>query len=90
VGVSSTREERGLGVSENEVLRRIFGSMREKVSGGGWRKLLHTLYSSPVVVTMIKSLSTGWVGTCRTHERDKKYVQNFNRKNRREDIIWET
>jgi hypothetical protein len=37
-------------VSENRVLRRIFGAKRDEVAGG-WRKLLneelHNLYSSP-------------------------------------------
>jgi hypothetical protein len=40
------KEERGLRVSENRVLRRIFGPKREEV-GGGWRRLhneeLHNL-----------------------------------------------
>jgi hypothetical protein len=41
------REEHRLRVFENRVLRRIFGSKREEVTGG-WRKLhneeLHSLY----------------------------------------------
>jgi hypothetical protein len=44
------KEEHGLRVFENRVLRRIFGSKRDEVTGG-WRKLhneeLHNLYSSP-------------------------------------------
>jgi hypothetical protein len=43
------REEHRLRVFENRVLRRIFGSKRDEVTGG-WRKLhdeeLHNLYSS--------------------------------------------
>jgi hypothetical protein len=43
------REEHRLGVSENRVLRRIFGPKRDEVTGD-WRKLhdeeLHNLYSS--------------------------------------------
>jgi hypothetical protein len=46
-----------LSVFENRVLRRIFGSKRDEVTGG-WRKLhneeFHNLYSSPSVITMIK------------------------------------
>jgi hypothetical protein len=46
-------------------LRRIFGSKRDEVSGG-WRKLhneeLHNLYSSPNIITMIKSRTMKWVG----------------------------
>ena len=44
------REERRLRVSENRVLRRIFGSKRDEVTGE-WGKLhneeLHYLYCSP-------------------------------------------
>jgi hypothetical protein len=44
------REEHRLRMFENRVLRRIFGSKRDEVTGG-WRKLhneeLHNLYSSP-------------------------------------------
>jgi hypothetical protein len=45
-------------VFENRVLRKIFGPKRDEVTGG-WRKLhneeLHNLYSSPRIITMIKS-----------------------------------
>jgi hypothetical protein len=45
-------------VSENGVLKRIFGPMREEVTGG-WREMhneeLHKLYSSPSIIRMIKS-----------------------------------
>jgi hypothetical protein len=45
-------------VSENKVLRRIFGPKRDEVTGG-WRKLhneeLHNLYSSPRIIRMVKS-----------------------------------
>jgi hypothetical protein len=51
------REEHGLRVSENRVLRRIFGPKREE--DGSWRKLhndeLHSVYSSPNIVKVIKS-----------------------------------
>jgi hypothetical protein len=51
-------------VFENTVLRRIFGPTREEV--GSWRKLhndeLHSLYSSPNIVTVIKSRRMRWVG----------------------------
>jgi hypothetical protein len=51
------REEHRLKVSENRVLRKIFGTKRdEDVS---WRKLhndeFHGLYSSPNIVRVIKS-----------------------------------
>jgi hypothetical protein len=51
------RKECKMKVSENKVLRRIFGPKRDKVTGE-WRKLhneeLHELYSSSNVVQMIK------------------------------------
>jgi hypothetical protein len=52
-------------VFENRVLRRIFGSKRDDVTGG-WRKLhneeLHNLYSSPSTIRMIKSKRMRWAG----------------------------
>jgi hypothetical protein len=57
-------------VFENRALRRIFGSKKEVT--GGWRKLhneeLHNLYSSPSIITIIKSWrlrSTGHVARMR-------------------------
>jgi hypothetical protein len=45
-------------VFENRVLRRIFGSERDEVTGG-WRKLhneeLRDLYTSPSIIRMMKS-----------------------------------
>ena len=52
------REERRPRVIENRVLRRIFGSKRDEVTGE-WRKLhneeLNDLYCSPNIVRVIKS-----------------------------------
>jgi hypothetical protein len=51
------RKEHRLRVFENRVLRRIFGPMRDEVTGER-RKLhneeLHILYSFPVIVRQIK------------------------------------
>jgi hypothetical protein len=58
VKVSLTqREEHRLMVSENRVLRRIFGPRREEVVGG-WRRLhdeeLHNLYASQHIISATK------------------------------------
>jgi hypothetical protein len=49
----------------NRVLRRIFGSKRDEVTGE-WRKLysgeLHNLYSSPDIIRQIKSRRMRWAG----------------------------
>ena len=59
------REERRLRVFENRVLRRIFGSKRDEVTGG-WRKLhneeLRDLYSLPNIVRVVKSRRMRWAG----------------------------
>jgi hypothetical protein len=47
-----------LRLSENRVLRRMFGHKREEVAGG-WRRLhneeLHNLYASPDIIRVIQS-----------------------------------
>ncbi|KAJ4442174.1 hypothetical protein ANN_12040 [Periplaneta americana] len=59
------REEHGLSVFENKVLRKIFGAKRDEVTGE-WRKLhnaeLHALYSSPDIIRNIKSRRLRWAG----------------------------
>jgi hypothetical protein len=56
------REERRLRLSENRVLRKIFGPKREE--DGSWRKLhndeLHNLHSSRNIVRVIKSRKMRW------------------------------
>jgi hypothetical protein len=64
-------------VSENRVLRRIFGSKRDEVTGD-WRKLhneeLHNLYSSPNIIRMIKSRRMRWAGhVARMREKRNAY-----------------
>jgi hypothetical protein len=52
-------------VFANRVLRRIFGPKRVEVTGD-WRKLhnekLHSWYSPPSIIRMIKSRRMGWTG----------------------------
>jgi hypothetical protein len=56
------REEHRLRVFENRVLRRISGPKREE--DGSWIKLhndeVHSLYSSPNIVRVIKSRRMRW------------------------------
>jgi hypothetical protein len=59
------REEHRLKVFENRVLRRIFGPKQDEMKGD-WRKLHneehHNLYSSPNIITMMKSSRMRWAG----------------------------
>jgi hypothetical protein len=59
------REERGLRVFGNRVLRRVFGPKRYEVTGE-WRKLhneeLNDLYSLPNIVRLVKSKRMRWAG----------------------------
>jgi hypothetical protein len=58
-------EEHRVRVFENRVLRRIFGSKRDEVTGG-WRKLrneeLLNLCASQSIIRMIKSRRMIWAG----------------------------
>jgi hypothetical protein len=57
------RKEHGLRVFENRVLRKIFGSKKDEVTGD-LRKLhneeLHDLYSSQSIIRIIKSRTMRW------------------------------
>ena len=61
-------------MSENGVLRRVFGPKRDEVTGE-WRKLhnekLYNLYCSPNIVQVIKSRRMTWAGhVARIEERE--------------------
>jgi branched-subunit amino acid aminotransferase/4-amino-4-deoxychorismate lyase len=70
-------EERRLRVFQNTVLRRIFGSKWDDVTGE-WRKLhneeLHDLFSSFTYMRVIKSRRMRWTGHVARMERR---VQGF-------------
>jgi hypothetical protein len=57
------RKERRLRVSENRMLRRIFGPRRDEVTGE-WRQPhneeLNDLYSSPDIIRVIESRRMRW------------------------------
>jgi hypothetical protein len=69
------KEEHRLRVSENRVVRRIFGLKRDEVTGE-WRKLhneeLHNVYSFPDVIRQIKSSRMRWAGhvACMGEDRE--------------------
>jgi hypothetical protein len=74
------REEHRLRDFENRELRKIFGPKREE--DGSWRKLyndeLHSLYSSPNIVRVIKLRRIKWAGgTCGTHGGGEKCLRGF-------------
>jgi len=76
------REEHGLRLFENRVLRRIFGPKRDKVTGE-WGKLhneeLNDLYCSPNIVRLIKSVRMRWAGHVARMGREERFVHCFGR-----------
>ena len=74
------REKHRLRVSENRVLRRIFGPKRDRVTGE-WRKLhneeLNDLYSSPSIVRVIKPRRMRWAGHVACMGGEERHMQSF-------------
>jgi hypothetical protein len=70
------REERKLGVFDNRVLREIFGSRSDEVTGE-WRKLhnedLNDLYCSPN--TLCDQIEKEMSGACSTYGRKYRCIQ---------------
>jgi hypothetical protein len=71
------REEHRLRMFENRIVRRIFGPKRDEVTGK-WSKLhneeLHNLYSSPDIISQVKSMRMRWEGhVARMGEEIKLY-----------------
>jgi hypothetical protein len=87
------REEHGLRVFENRVLRRIFGPKRDEVTGE-WRKLhneeLHNLYSSPNIIRQVKSRRMRWAGHVARMGEGRNCVQGFGGKARRKETTGKT
>jgi len=67
-------------VFENRVLRRIFGTKRDEVTGE-WRKLhneeLNDLYSPPNIVRVIKSRRMRWAEHVARMGGGERHVQGF-------------
>jgi hypothetical protein len=84
-------EEHRLRVFENRVLRKIFGPKREEE--GSWRKLhndeLHSLYSSPTIVRVIKSRRMRSAGHGARMGRER-CLQGFSWEARRQETTGKT
>jgi hypothetical protein len=80
-------------MSENRVLRRIFGPKRGEVTED-WRKLhtgkLHNLYSSPNIIIMIKSRRVRWIGHVARMRGGQGCIQDIGGKARRKETIRKT
>jgi hypothetical protein len=75
------REEHGLRLFQNRVLRRIFGPKRDEVTGG-WRELhneeLHGLYCSPSIIRVIIPKRMRWAGhVARMDGGGERCIQHF-------------
>jgi hypothetical protein len=70
-----------LRVFENRVLRRIFGTKRNKARGE-WTRLhneeLNDLYSSPNIIRVIKSRRMRWAGHI-ARRVEERCIQDFGR-----------
>jgi hypothetical protein len=80
-------------VFENRVLRRIFVPKRDEVTGE-WRKLhneeLHNLYSSPDIITQVKSRPMRWTGHVARMGEERKVYKVFGGNVRGKETTWKT
>jgi hypothetical protein len=80
-------------VFENRVLRRIFGSKRDKVRGE-WRKLhdeeLNDLYSSPNIIRVLTSRRMKWAAHVTRMEGEESCIQGFGMENSGKETTWKT
>jgi hypothetical protein len=76
-GLINSFANRKMARCSGQSLRRIFGPKRDGVTGG-WRKQhneeLHNLYSSPIIIRIIKSRRMRWGGPCGTNGGEEDRV----------------
>jgi hypothetical protein len=84
------KEEHRLRVFENRVLRRIFGPKREEDGPGLHNDELHSLYSSPNIVRVIKSRRMRWTGHVACIGGGERCLQGFGWEARRQETTGKT
>jgi len=87
------RGERRMRVFESRVLRRIFGSKRDEVTGE-WRKQnneeLNVVHCSTNIVRVIKSRKKEMGGTCNACREQERRIQGFGVETGRKETTRET
>ena len=80
-------------MSENRVLRRVFGPKRDEVKGE-WRKLhneeLSDMYSLPKIVRVVKSRRMRWARTCGAYGGEERCAQGSGWETGGKETIGET
>ena len=93
VVIFTVREERRLRVFESMVLRRIFGSTTDGLTGE-WRKPynkeLNDLYSSPYISGVMKSKGMRRTGHIPRMGGQKRCIQGFGGVTRGKETTWKT